>query len=168
MPAAPVVHGSAAAFWLAQLTQLQMETVVAEACQLGGKSFVQKCDALRPALHLRKQPPAQRLQAYESRPQRNWQIFDQVFPKEAKEQRTDWRELGEKVRRGELVPLAPPAPPPIPPEALPDVISAGANLEGPRGAIAGAQEKRALGSLLAQTSPLRVNPGLTPPTSPPR
>ncbi len=116
--------GSAAAFWLAQLTQVQMEQVIEECAVQGAKDYVFKCEALWPAIHMRKKPPAQRLQDYQERPQRNWDLMRAIFPQVYKEQTDDWHNLESEFTARTIVPPAPAAPPPLP-EQIPNIVTPG-------------------------------------------
>ncbi len=139
-------RGSAAAFWLAQLTQVQMETVIADVAKQGAKDYRAKREALRPALHMRTKGKADRLEHYQQRPDRSWALMRQIFPEIYKQQSDDWHELEQEVRAGQLQPNAPPAPPPLPPEALPNIVTPG-NPPG-NDALRAAEAKNAIGVAL--------------------
>ncbi len=81
------------------------------------KDFVILLEQKLKSMHLRNQPPDQRLAEYEARSDEVWSQLRNVFPKDYAQETADWHMLQMKVRRGEMAPPPPPAPAPASPYA---------------------------------------------------
>lgn len=124
------------AFWLSQVDQKGMEQAITDATKEGAQAFVTKFKVKKDMMHLRKQPPDQRLAVYMARTDAIWNELRAVFPMEYQAQSADWRLLEMKVMRGEMSPPPPPSlvPPvsPYAPSAQPyDVSGEVEGLKGP-------------------------------------
>lgn len=146
-------HGSAASFWMQQLSQVEYETVIVDVGQAGAEKFKLMRASLLSALHLRKPAPDMELLEYMVRPDQVWATLREVFPAEYKRQTERWRTLELRVMNGEMEPpSAPPAPPPLP-DQLPGIVPEGAGVnEGKKPVVQKVAERNAFDVLRGEAA----------------